>query len=76
MINVICDTNVWYWIANGQFTPPSNVKLIPTQFSLYELATSEQIATNPRLVQKAIRAVHEYGIDILPVNPFDFIKTK
>lgn len=73
MTRVICDTNVWYNIATGNFIPPTNVMLVPTQFSLYELVTTEQIATNPELVQKTIKAVNDYGRDIIPVNPFDFV---
>ncbi|MEQ8906740.1 hypothetical protein [Ekhidna sp.] len=73
MQRVICDTNVWYWIAMGKFIPSKNVVLVPTHFSLYELATTEQAVTYPLLVQNAIKAVYEYGTDIIPVGPFEFV---
>ncbi len=76
MKRIICDTNVWYWIALGKYSPPDDVKLVPTLFSLYELVTTEQAVTNPILLQNAIKAVHQYGQEIIPVNPFDFVLSK
>jgi hypothetical protein len=70
---VICDTNVWYGIATNIYTPDSESILIPTSFSLYEIVSTELIASNPHLIQNVVKAVKNYGREIIPVNPFDFI---
>ena len=46
--HVICDTNVWYSMASSQFGKPDDVLLVPTAFSLEELATSTMMAKHPK----------------------------
>lgn len=70
---VICDTNVWYNIAIGNFIPPADVVLVPTSFTLFELVSTEKIASDPKLIQKVILAIRKYGRSIIPVNPYDFV---
>src|SRR5690554_3278411 len=72
---VICDTNVWYEIATGKFKPPADIQLVGTAFSMYELVTTELAVSNPLLLQEAIRAVHDFSGEIIPVNPFDYVLT-
>lgn len=71
--SVICDTNVWYSLAKGEFEKPEDIFLTPTSFSLAELATSEVMAHDVNLYQNTIKMVYEKGGAILPSNPFDFI---
>lgn len=70
---VICDTNVWYNIVNGTFNKPDDVLLIPTSFSLQEIATSKLMVHNTKYYQDVIRAIYENCGAIIPNNPFDFI---
>lgn len=71
--HVICDTNVWYYIVQGKFNKPNDILLIPTSLSLAELATSEAMAYELKLYQDVLKAVHEKGGPILPIDPFDFV---
>lgn len=70
---VICDTNVWYSLAQGKFEKLDEVQLIPTLLSLAELATSEAMAYELKLYQDVLKTVYEKGGPILPTNPFDFV---
>lgn len=72
-LHVVCDTNVWYNIANGTFTKPENISLIPTLLTLVELSTSETMASAINLFQNVIRSVYENSGPIIPLNPFDFV---
>jgi hypothetical protein len=70
---VICDTNVWYKIADNVFTKPDDVLLIPTSFSLEELATSKLMVHNTKYYQNVIKTIYENCGPIIPNNPFDFV---
>lgn len=70
---VICDTNVWYQIVNGKFTKPEDVLLIPTSFSLEEIATSKLMVHNTKYYQDVLRSIYDNCGPIIPNNPFDFI---
>lgn len=70
---VICDTNVWYNLAQGSFEKPEEVLLIPTTLSLAELATSEVMAHELKFYQDVINAVYKKGDQIIPIDPFDFV---
>jgi len=74
-MRVICDTNVWYAIAEGEFFPPIGIELVSTEFSLYELVSTEVAVHDPILLQKAIRAVHKYSSALIPVDPFYYLLT-
>ncbi len=70
---IICDTNVWYDIAEERITPPVDFALVPTMLTLIELATSEKMVHEIELYQRSIKAVYDFGKSIIPVHPFDFI---
>ncbi len=70
---IICDTNVWYGIELGIFKPSHELSLIPTSLSLFEIASTDKTAKDPKLVQGAIRAINTYGKQIIPINPYDFV---
>jgi hypothetical protein len=70
---VICDTNVWYHIVNGTFEKPEEVLLIPTSFSLEEIATSKLMVHNTKYFQDVLRSIYDNCGPIIPNNPFDFI---
>lgn len=69
-MKVICDTNVWYEIASGKFLPPSNIELLATEFSVYELVSSEVAVHDVLLLQKAIKSIYDYSSGIISVDPF------
>jgi hypothetical protein len=71
--HIICDTNVWYSIASSNFAKPDDVLLIPTAFSLEELATSTMMAKHPKYYQTVVNAVYTSCGPIIPENPFDFV---
>ncbi len=70
---VICDTNVWYQIVNGKFNKPEDVLLIPTSFSLEEIATSKLMVHNTKYYQDVLKSIYDNCGPIIPNNPFDFI---
>lgn len=71
--HIICDTNVWYAIASSTFKKPEDVLLIPTAFSLEELATSTMMANHPKYYQTVINSIYSDCGPIIPENPFDFV---
>lgn len=71
--HVICDTNVWYSIASSNFSKPDDVLLIPTAFSLEELATSTMMAKHTKYYQTVLNAIYKNCGPIIPENPFDFV---
>lgn len=70
---VICDTNVWYQIVNGKFNKPDDVLLLPTSFSLQEIASSALMVHNTKYFQDVIKSIYDNCGPIIPNNPFDFI---
>jgi hypothetical protein len=70
---VICDTNVWYEIANEKFNKPDKVLLIPTSFSLEELATSKLMAHHTKYFQHVVKSIYDNCGPIIPFNPFEFV---
>jgi hypothetical protein len=70
---VICDTNVWYHIVDGSFNKPDDVLLIPTSFSLEEIATSKLMVHNTKYYQDVLRSIYDNCGPIIPNNPFDFV---
>jgi hypothetical protein len=67
---VICDTNVWYEIASGKFIPQPGVKLIATEFSVYEFVSTEVAVHDVLLLQKAVKSIFEFASGIISVDPF------
>jgi hypothetical protein len=73
---VICDSNVWYYLANGTFETPEDKSLIATSLSIMELASSETLTTNILKFKQIINAISKYSGPIIPLNPFDYILVK
>jgi len=72
-LKIICDTNVWYNIANQTFQKPENAILVPTSLTIAELSSSETMASSINLFQNVIKSLHENGRSIIPLDPFDFV---
>lgn len=70
---IICDTNVWYEMSSGKFVKPNNFDLIPTSYSLEEIATSQAMVEEPKFYQDTIRMIYHNCGPIIPENPFDYI---
>ncbi|MFT7898951.1 hypothetical protein VBY74_03090 [Tenacibaculum ascidiaceicola] len=70
---IICDTNVWYEMGAGKFTKPNDYDLIPTVFSLVEIASSQAMVEQPKFYQDTIKMIYDNSGPIIPENPFDYI---
>jgi len=72
LLNVICDSNIWYGVAAGRETIADDVKYIATSLSIMEIASSSNMVD---LVgyQKLIQAIYENTGPIIPENPLDFV---
>lgn len=72
LLNIICDSNIWYGIAAGREAIPEDGKFMATALSLFEIATSSNIV-NIVEFQKLIGSIHANSGPIFPVNPFDYV---
>ncbi len=72
-MRIICDTNVWYRMATGEYTPDPNSFYVATDNSLYEFVKTPNLATKPLVVQSAVRAMFKYHHEIIPVSPFGYV---
>lgn len=70
---LICDTNVWYEMSAGKFEKTNEYDLIPTAFSLVELATSQAMIEEPKFYQDTVKMIYDNCGPIIPENPFDYI---
>jgi hypothetical protein len=70
---IICDTNVWYEMSANKLDKTSEYNLIPTAFSLVELATSQAMIEEPKFYQNTIKMIYDNCGPIIPENPFDYI---
>jgi len=75
MENIICDTNIWYDIANGKIKPEeiSKLKLIGTAVNIIEIASTPNLVKNIELVRRTIKALQKYHFIIISTNPFDHL---
>lgn len=81
MTQVICDTNIWYNIANGRITPEKHpdIRLHPTWVNLTELSRTPWLVGKPeevQLVRSAITALHKYNSGIIKDDPLEYIIKK
>lgn len=70
---IICDTNVWYDMSSGKFNKPEKFDLIPTSYSLEEIARSQAMVEEPKFYQDTIRMIYDNCGPIIQENPFDYI---
>ena len=73
---IICDTNVWYEMSANMFKKPDEFDLIPTSFSLVELATSQSMAEQPKFFQNTVKIIYDNCGPIIRENPYDYILQK
>ena len=72
---VVCDTMIWYYIAEGNIIPEIDVDLVATGVSIQEFASSENIYKKPELVKNALKAMQNYHFEIIEFDPWDYIIT-
>jgi len=77
-MDIICDTNVWYNIANGSIAVDEldKINLYPTFINLIELSRTPYILKNLSLVQEAVKSMYKYHSSIFEINPFEYIILK
>jgi hypothetical protein len=73
---IICDTNVWYQMSANKFKKPDEFNLIPTSFSLVELASSQSMAEQPKFYQNTVKVIYDNCGPIIRENPYDYILQK
>ena len=73
MENIICDTTIWYDIAEGKIKPEeiSKLKLIGTALNIIEIASTPHLFDNFELVKLTIKALQKHHFIINSRNPFD-----
>lgn len=76
-MKVICDTMIWYGLANGTITidKEKEIELIATGISIQELSTTENLYKNPNLIKGALKAMQKYHSVIIEYDPWDYILT-
>lgn len=72
---LVCDTNIWYGIADGTINPETlkDYYLIGTAVSIYEMASTPMILSNFELVKGGIKALLDYHHRILKGNFYDHL---
>lgn len=75
MENIICDTNIWYDIANGciKIGEFQQLKLIGTAVNVIEIASTPNLVKNIELVRQAINVFQKHHFIIISSNPFDHL---
>lgn len=75
---VICDTMIWYHIANGKIDTAKlkNLDLYSTYINLFELRKTPNLLKDWKFVKKAVRALHDYHKGVFETHPIEFIIKK
>ena len=75
MSKIICDTNIWYHIAQNQISLNNlnDFDLIATYINIYELTTSPNILSNIELVRKATIAAFDNHKFLFSDNSWVFL---
>lgn len=81
MTHVICDTNIWYNIANGKITPEKHpdIQFHPTWVSLIGLSRTPWLLGEPekvQLVKDTVSALYKYNGGIITDDPLKYIIKK
>ena len=72
---IICDTNIWYGIANKTI-PEENYKgknLALTGLNIDEIISSENVYKNPELIKNVVKAIRLNMTDLIFEGPFEYI---
>ncbi len=72
---VICDTNIWYNIAEGIIDPNDHldVDLIATGVNVLEFASTENFQKDIELVKRAVMAMEKHHAGILEYEPWSYL---
>lgn len=75
MQTVICDTSVWYHIANGSIPLEKlkNKKLVVSHVNVTEIASTQHLTKRFDVIYQVIRVMYENHQVILPINPMDHL---
>jgi len=78
MKRVICDTNIWYYFADGTFKIEDfkDVKLVATPLNVIELGFAHpenKKGFDFKLIQKAAKAILDYSFEIIEEELFEFL---
>lgn len=76
-MKVICDTNIWFNISNGQIDISSlnhNNKLISSYNNIDELAMNQSLISDTSHVVNAIQSVFKYSSYTIIDSPFFYLK--
>ena len=73
---IVCDTNVWYWIATGRIRSDSvaDRQLIATFVSGHELCSSPNLYCDYPLLRSAILAMRTHHAHLTPYAPVEYLK--
>lgn len=75
---VICDTMIWYHIANGKISKEaiSDFELYATYINFFELRKSPNLLKDWRLAKYAVKALHDNTKMIITTHPIEYIIKK
>ncbi|MDD4604631.1 MAG: hypothetical protein PHF97_12630 [Bacteroidales bacterium] len=77
MQQVICDTNVWYYLAKKQIdlSKLNNVQLIGTSVNILEISSTPNLINDLNLIIEVVKALEKYHFKIILSNPYEHIIT-
>jgi len=75
MQNIICDTNIWYDIANGRksIEQLSGVHLIGTSVNITEISSTPNLLSNIELVARTVNSMRIHVHEIVISNPIEYL---
>jgi hypothetical protein len=75
MTKIICDTNIWYNLANNHLESYKikGLKLIGTSVTVHEISETSHLVKNLDLVKRVAKAFLDYNSGIMVLNPFEYL---
>lgn len=75
MQTIICDTNIWYDIANGRKNIEQliDIKLIGTSVNITEISSTPNLISNIDLVARTINSMRTHVHEIVISNPMEYM---
>ena len=75
MQTIICDTNIWYDIANNRINPKLlfDVQLIGTSVNITEISSSLNLINKFDLVARTVKAMYKYNSRVIISNPMEYL---
>lgn len=70
MQQVICDTNIWYNIANGLISDKQldGVQLLGTSVNIREIASTPNLVKDIELMSRVVKAMYNYSHKVIILN--------